>query len=548
MLKRLFQQHKMGPSFGVTLGVVLMICGPISFLLIRVFSEKSEYWDHVATYLLPKYMQNTGIIALGVAVAAACIGVFTAYFMTFFDFPLKRIFRWLVLLPLAIPPYIGAVVYFGMLSYTGVVQQFLRGPLGLEGPFKSLNIMNIGGVIFIFSIFLYPYVYAITYTFMQRQANQFIESARTLGYSMKEIFFKLLIPLMRVPLISSVTLVVLEVLSDYGVVNYYGVPTFSTAIFKTWFSMGDVTTAIRLALLLISIVLTVLTTERLLVRRKRFGLAQAKRTPIKVRALKGWRAIGVTSGFAVITSLGFIIPTLQLIQWALMALDSVQLRGLSKILLHTISLAACVAAVVVVVGLVIAHNTRKRQRTFDHVMAKLTISGYALPGAVIAIGVTMSFIALDRFISGFGIYEVLGFGTKTLVISSSIVMLGFALIMRFMAIGYNNIESGMTQLGDGYYYAARLMGLKSYQAVLQVDVPMLKTALLSSFALVFVDVLKELPLTLVLRPFNFTTLATRVYEYANDEMIHEASVASLLIIGISMMSVWLLYRMLNKED
>lgn len=312
--------------------------------------------------------------------------------------------------------------------------------------------------------------------------------------------------------------------------------------------MGDVTAAIRLALLLIAMVLIVLTSERLMVSRRRYGLAQAKRTPIKVIKLRGYRA-GLVSGlFALIASLGFLIPTMQLVQWSIMAIDSVQLKGLTTILSNTLALAFVVASIVMVLGLIIAHNTRKRQTRLDHVMAKLTISGYSLPGAVVAIGIITTFIALDRSLAGFGLYTFLGFGSKTLVLSSSILMLTSALIMRFMAIGFNNIESGMTQLGDSYYNAARLMGLKSFEAIFKVDLPMLKTALLSAFALVFVDVLKELPLTLVLRPFNFTTLATRVYEYANDEMIHEASVASILIIAISTLSVWLLYRMLNKED
>ena len=524
---------------------VIGILLPNIDLLTHVFQKPNENWYHIQNYLLKDYIINTVKIVIPVAFLAMIIGTSIAWLISAYNFPFRKFFKWALVLPIAIPPYIAAYTYTGMLSYTGGIQSFIRNTLNLEVNAKYFDMMSIKGAIFIFTVGLFPYVYMITRAFLQNQSASLIESARLLGRNPIEIFLYIVLPLCRGAIIGGTSLVILEVLNDYGVVSYFGIPTLSTAIFKTWFGMGDIESAVKLSGILMIFVLGILLVEIWLRGRKRYSYSTTKVRPIVRKELKGIYAGAAFMLCFIIISVGFVIPTLQLFQWSLLTYKKILNMEFVTLLFNSLWTAVIVSIIVVAMSIIIANFCRMQQGKFSKILSKITLLGYSIPAAVIAIGVILFFVSLDNRLQG--VYKLFNQDSQTLVLSTSILMLLFAYIMRFLAIGYQSIEAGFEKVGKSFFEASRMLGKGVTETFFKVDLPMIKPAVLSAFALTFVDVVKELPLTLILRPFNFNTLATKTFEYANDEMIHEASISSLLVIIISFISIYFLYR-IEKED
>ncbi len=527
-----------------SLFIVLMVFPSLNIFL-GLFSEPSDNWLHIKEYLLKAYVTNTVIIVVLTGLVATFIGTSLAWLIAMYDFPLRGVFKWGMLLPLAIPPYIAAYTYHGLLNYTGVVQSYLRNSLGINLNPQALNIMSIEGAVFIFSIFLFPYVYSITYAFLAQQSASLIESARVLGKNSFEIFWSVVLPISRVAIVSGASLLMMEVLNDYGVVQYFGIPTFSTAIFRTWFAMGDINSAIRLAGILMTFVIVLISLEKLLRGRKRFSYSTTKIQPltrVKLSGLQG--GIACTYGL-VIFALGFIIPTLQLMYWTFLSYEKVLNYTFVEGLINSIFLALLAAAITTVVALTIANYSRVQEGLIGKIYAKISVLGYSIPAAVIAVGVIVFFIGLDNNL--YWLYTKFDPETSKLILSSSLVMLTFAYVIRFLAVAFNSIETGFEKVGKNFFEASKMLGMSTTRTFFKVDLPLIKPATAAAFFMVFLDVLKELPLTLLLRPFNFNTLATKTFEYANDEMIHEAAIASLMIILISIVSIYFFNKLTGKE-
>ncbi len=524
---------------------VIGILLPNIDVLAHIFQKPNENWYHIRNYLLKDYIINTVKIVIPVAVLAMVAGTSMAWLISAYDFPFRKFFKWGLVLPIAIPPYIAAYTYTGMLSYTGWIQSFIRNTLNFEVNAKYFDMMTIKGAVFIFTIGLFPYVYMITRAFLQNQSATLIESARLLGRNNIEIFFYIVLPLCRGAIIGGTSLVVLEVLNDYGVVSYFGIPTLSTAIFKTWFGMGDIESAVKLSGILMIFVLMILLVEIWIRGRKRYSYATTKVRPIVRKELKGVYAGSAFMLCFIVLTLGFVIPTLQLFAWSLLTYKKILNMQFVILLFNSLWTAVLVSIIVVTMSIIIANFCRMQQGKFSKILSKTTLIGYSIPAAVIAIGVILFFVSLDNKLQG--MYKLFNPDSPTLVLSTSILMLLFAYLMRFLAIGYQSIEAGFEKVGKSFFEASRMLGKGVTETFFKVDLPMLKPAVLSAFALTFVDVVKELPLTLILRPFNFHTLATKTYEYANDEMIHEASISSLIIIIVSFISIYFLYK-IEKED
>lgn len=400
-----------------------------------------------------------------------------------------------------------------------------------------------GGAIFVFSLFLMPYVFLVTKSFFDKLPKNIEESSRLLGRGSVSTFLRVILPMARGSLVGGVVLVVLEVLNDYGLVRYFGIPTFSTAIYQTWFGMSDVDSAVRLAASLMGIVICFLLLEQFLRGRGRLSQARAvSGKSIKKSAPKVYQVV-----FYFMTTLylllAIIIPVSQLAWWSRVAKQTRVMRRFGSVMFNTIGMGLIVTVLVIIAGILIGNLSRLRPGFLSKIYGRIVILGYSIPASIIAIGVLVTFISIDRSLGA--VYEV--FQLKNLFISSSSFVLIFALTIRFMAIGYNNIESGYSKMGKKYYEASKLLGRGEWFTFRYVDFPILKPAILSAAILAFVDVLKELPLTLILRPFNFDTLATRVYTYAGDEMIHEASIYSLMIIGVSVLALVVL-SVIRKRD
>lgn len=524
---------------------ILLIILPNTNILLNLFKEANDNWLHIKEYLLGEYIVNSFILVFFTAIFTIIIGTSLAWIISVYDFPLRSFFRWGLILPLAIPPYIGAYTYNGLLNYTGFIQSFFRNNFNIYINQKYLDIMSIKGAIFIFTLFLFPYVYTITKAFLEKQSSSLIENARVLGRNPLEIFIYVVLPISRVAIIGGTSLAILEVLNDYGVVKYFGVATFSTAIFKTWFAMGDIISAIRLSAILMFLVFGLLALEKLLRGRKKYSYTTSKIRPISRLQLKGVKRILAFFYCLLIFSLGFLIPTLQLIHWAFLTYEKILNIKFLGLMFNSILIALVTSLIIVIVALIIANNSRINDNFISRIYSKITVVGYSIPGAVIAIGVIVFFVGLDNKL--YVLYKLIDPNIGKLVLSSSFAMLIFAYVIRFLAIGFNSIESGFEKVGKGFFEASKTLGMSSIKTFFKVDYPMIKPAILTGFLMAFVDILKELPLTLILRPFNFDTLATKAFEYANDEMIHEASIASLIIIIISMISIYYFNRSENKE-
>lgn len=519
---------------------ILAIILPNLSILIGVLKPVNTTWIHIKTYLLKDYIFNSLILIFWTSIFVIFIGVFSAWLISTYDFPLRNFFKWALILPLAIPPYMAAYTYNGILNYTGVIQTTLRNTFSIQVNQKYFDIMSINGAIFIFTLFLFPYIYIIVQAFLEKQSSSLIENARLLGRSPLDILLHIVIPISRTAIVGGTSLVVLEVLNDYGVVKYFGIPTFSTAIFKTWFAMGDINSAIKLASILMFIIFFLLGLEKLLRGNKQFSYSNTKIKSLKRQKLNKSKAFLACLFCSSIFLLSFFIPTIQLINWSLLTYSKVLNLEFFKIIFNSISVATITSILILIISIIIANYSRLNNTFLAKLYSKITILGYSIPGAVIAISVISFFITIDKNLHW--LYLKIDPNLGKLVLSTSIVLLLFAYIIRFLAIGYNSVESGFDKIGKKFFEASKMLGANSLETFLKVDLKMILPSLLSGFILVFVDILKELPLTLILRPFNFNTLSIKAFQYANDEMIHEAAISSLIIIGISVLSIFLLNK------
>lgn len=519
----------------VSLIAAVLILLPIFYVLLSLFRQPSDNWAQVKQYLLVDYAAGSAMLAGFTALFTAVIGVALAWLVTGYVFPLQRFFRWALILPLAIPPYIAAFTYRTMTSYTGFIQATLRNHFGIVVPPGTLEVMSDKGAVFILTICLFPYVFLITRTFLERQSASYIENAILLGRGHFSIFFRIVLPIARPAIIAGLMLVVFEVLSDYGVANYFGVRTISTAIFQTWFGMYDVNAALRLAAWLMLIVIGIFIAERFFRRNRQYYATTTQTRPLVPRQLGKGAQIAAVVVCSIVFLVSFLIPVVQIIVWALWTYDGIWKPAFVQMTLNSLSSAAIASAIIMVISVITASVCRGLSSSFAYGLSRLMTAGYAVPGAIIAIGVLAVFISLDEWLDP--VYTRLGYGDDVLILSLSLTMLITAYVIRFMAIGYNAVEAGYEKINRSYSEASRTLGRGQTGTFFRIELPLLKGTVASGFALTFVEVIKELPLTWLLRPFNFETLATRTYKYAIDERIYDAALPALLLIGISFISV-----------
>lgn len=514
---------------GLAVIIILTTIIPAINIIFGVATAETENWSHIKQYLLTDYIINTAIVFLFSGLLASLVGVSLAYIITVFDFPLRKFFRWALILPLAIPAYIGAYTYSGMVSYTGVITKLITI---LTGKMILIDIMSVPGTIFIFTFFLFPYVFIISRAFLAKYTAPLIESARMLGKNYREIFFRVILPISRGVIASGCALVLMEVANDYGVASYFGVNTFSIAIFKVWFGMADISSAVRLCIYLMGFIVLITLLEKFLRGQKRFAIATSK-----VRVLAPYRLTKAKGLLAclyclVIFGVGFLIPFLQLIAWAIMTYEEVLEPSFYEATVNTFIAAIVCAAIIVVCSIIITNSARVSRNMIAKTAARLTTIGYSVPGAVLSIGVLLLFLWLNQFTESFWQYSVI----------TSLYMLFFAYIVRFLAVGCGTLESGFEKIGKTFFEASRTLGCGVTETFFKIDLKMIAPSVVGAFSLIFVDMAKELPLTLILRPFNYNTLATKVYEYAHDERIQHSAPAALIIIAICSISVYYLSK------
>ncbi len=502
-----------------TIGLILI---PIVFVVSNSLSIDIESLQESFPRLLPLYVKNTSLLLIGVCVVSLTIGVGTAWLVTIYDFPFRNQFEWILILPLSIPTFINAIAYVGLTDYAGPIRIILRW-LGTD---LYIDIMDHSGAVFVMALVLYPYVYVAARSAFILQSASLIEVSRSLGQSMSKTFVRICMPLSWPIIFSGLILVVMEVLNDYGVVHYFGIPTFTTGIFRAWLALGDLQTAIMLSLVVLLFVLFLVFLDSIIQRNKKISNENEDRILSRVPFKLKWIPFFIC---LLPVFFGFIVPVGQMIWWSILAstieiwLQSIRFMG------NTSILGLLSGTTVVLLAIVLSYSNRlSSKRWYSKSFPKLSMMGYAMPGAVVGIGIVTCIVWLNPD-----------------WIYSGIIALVFGYSARFFAVGYGQTDSGFEKIPSQFDDAASSLGKNSFTSLIKIHLPILKPVLMGAFILVFVDIAKELPLTLILRPFNFETLATNAFQYAKDEMAPRAASSSLLIIFVSSIPVYFLNRIIK---
>jgi len=494
-------------------------------------------WSHVATTLLPSYIMDTAVLGLAAGLVALVFGVGCAWLVAMCDFPGRAIFRWTLVLPLAVPAYMAAYTYAGIFDVTGPIQRLVRLTVpGARDSFIYWNVMRIEVLALIFGFVLYPYIFLLTRALFEHRSGRTLEAARMLGRRPWSVFHGVAVPLARPAIAAGLALVLMEILNDYGAVTYYGVTTFTTGIFRSWFSLGDLDTAIRLSGILMAVVLVVLGLERWQRGAARYDEGGPSQ-PVSRYRLRGVAAFGAFAFCATPLLFGFVFPVAQLSIWTSRYLPQLADPAFIRLARNSFLLALVAAVLCVAVAVVIAYAARMDRSPFTRTVGKLALLGYSIPGAVVAVGVLVVVLAVGRAFEG----------GATFLITGSVIALLFGYVVRFMAVGYLSVEAGLMRIGESLPAASRLLGASPLRTLARIELPLLRRALLAAGTLVFIDVLKELPLTLILRPFNFDTLATRAFQLAMDEQVAQSAPAALMVIATASVVVGLSHRIFGEE-
>ncbi|MEX2527203.1 MAG: iron ABC transporter permease [Gemmatimonadota bacterium] len=529
------------------MGAVGLVLLPLATVFLGILGGGSETWDHLASTVLREYMVNSAILMVVVGGLSLLLGISTAWLVTACDFPGRRLFRWSLVLPLSMPTYIVAFAYAGLFGHGAPLLETLAWGMGPPGAalFRS-RLLSIWGVSAILALVLYPYVYLITRASFLKQAGGLLESSRVLGRTAWDTFFRVALPLARPAWVAGVTLVLMEVLNEYGAVRYYGVPTFTTGIFRAWFSLGDAAAALRLAGVLLVFVFALMILERVERGRARFDEGSRGYANPPRFHLRGWRAAGAFGACAIPVTLGFLLPALQLLGWGIEAVPNAAWGAFLSLAANSFGLALVSALLCVSVALLIVYAARLDPSPVIAMTSRVSVLGYSIPGAVIALGVLLPFVWMDTRIDAF-LRSTAGISSG-LLITGTVAGLTFAYLVRFLAVAHTPVESGFTRICGRLDETSRSLGHPPLRTLWEVNLPLLRGTLLSAGLLVFVDVLKELPLTLILRPFNFDTLATRAFQLASDEMLAQAALPALLIVLSGLGPVLLLSRLISRGE
>lgn len=526
--------------------VAAVLALPILVVLINVLISDGDVWTHLYQTVLAEYVSNSLLLMLGVGAGVLLIGVPCAWFTSMYEFPGRTFLSWALLLPMAFPAYIIAYTYTGILDFAGPVQTLIRELTGWRyGEYWFFEVRSLGGAMVMLTLVLYPYVYLMSRAAFLEQSENIMEVSRTLGYSSQRAFFKLALPLARPAIVTGLTLALMETLADYGTVQYFGVSTFTTGILRTFYGFGDITAASQLAGVLLMFVAVLILLERYSRRRIQYHSSGLKKASHRRVVLRGKQAV-MASVFCFLPILvGFFIPVIVLGYWALFKAE-VPGTNFVELAWNSFYLAALASLVVVSLALVMSYAIRLNNRARS-VRASVGIAGlgYALPGTIIAIGVIVPLAWLDHKIIDFVRYYTghnLG-----LIFSGTLFSLLFAYTVRFMAVSLGAVQNGLGKIKPSMDMAGRSLGLSPYKVLRQIHLPLLKGSVLTAVLIVFVDVLKELPATFVLRPFNFNTLAVRAFELASDERLIDAAPASLMIVLVGLVPVILLSRSISSR-
>jgi len=516
--------------------VILVVITPIITVLSYVFSPSTHLWGHLADNLLLEYLSNTFLILMFVSLISVVLGVSCAWLVTMYQFPGKDIFKWLLVMPIAIPTYVSAYIYAGLVEPSGFLFESAESTIGLgKELYNLINLRNIYGVIFILSICLYPYIYLITYSSFKEQSYCAIEVGKSLGLNKKELFRKISIPLARPGIIAGLSLVMMETLAEFGTMDYYGVSTFTTGIYRTWFAFDDDTSALHLASILLTFVFILMILEKYSRGRSKYNHSSQKTRPMKPINMSMRNGIYAFLWCLLIVLLGFIIPIIQLFLWLIDTYSYLFDSEFLEIIINTIIIGSFASVLIVLISIYASYVNRSTSNMYTKFSLKIFSIGYSIPGVVIAVGIIIPITLIDDL-------QAAIFGSPIFYLSGSFIALIIAYLVRFSTISFNATESGLSKIKNNIDLTAKSFGFSNFMILKNIHIPMMKTTVITALILVFVDIVKELPATLILRPFNFDTLAIHIYELASSEQLSFIASPALMLITIGLIPVIILIR------
>lgn len=484
-------------------------------------------WELMQAYWFPEVLIQTFVLVVGTVVISLGIGVSLGYWMSFYRVKWARFWDILLVLPLAMPAYLLAYIYVDLTSSTFFQSQ--------------LVITNLFGAIMLFSLTLYPYIYLATRSFLSKQPQTMYAAAQSLGSNQQRIFWRIVLPLLRPVLVGASVLVIMEVLNDYGLVQYFGLRVYATTIFQSWFNGNDLNTAVRFSVQLIVFILVILWIESRLRQSFKYSYTTTQIKPLMKRELTGRSKIAFYTVAILVLSFALMIPVVQLILWLPSVPSSIYGNAFIDGTISSILMAFYPTVIILGIALAVINFQRIFSKPWKKTISRVLTIGYSLPGAVIAVGMILMVIPFDRWLTE-------TFGLDRLLISGSLLLLTFALVLRFLAVASHLIEGTYHKIGMKYTNASYALGRKHLKTLLAVDLPLISHGVIAAGLIVMVDLLKELPLTLILRPFNLQTLATYLFQFAGDEQINLASPMALMLVLLTGLAVAFASDMMLKVN
>lgn len=515
---------------------------PLATILSSFLTPEKEIWEHLASTLLPELLMNTLKLVIGVACFTAILGVSLGWFTGACDFPGRKFFSWSLALPMALPAYVMAFIFLGLMDFSGPVQSFLRTIPGFEG--KMIEVRTTPFVIIVIGLTLYPYVYLLSRASFMNQGKSIIEASRTLGYSPTRAFFKVALPISRPWIVSGLALVLMETLADFGAVSIFNFNTFTTAIYKSWFGFFSLAAAAQLSSLLVFFALALVMIEGLYRSRMRYFDSSRGGSVHSRMQLKGYKAWAVTMYCSFILTIAFIAPIIQLVLWSLEILQSGEGINYYPYIVKTLTLGALAAVLICSVSMLLAYAKRRDSSGLNRFLCRVSTIGYALPGTVLAVGIVLPIVWTDNFLQKI-ISVIFSIETGPILQGTVFVML-VAYLVRFLAVGFGSVDSAMQNIKPSLDEAASILGKTSRETLLKIHFPLLQKGLLTALVLSLVDVIKEMPITLMTRPFGWDTLAVKIYELTSEGEWIRAALPSLYLVIAGMIPVFILIRKMEK--
>ena len=525
----------------------MFVAVPVGSVLLTALGPSDGIWSHLVSTVLWVYVGNTLWLMLGVGVGTIVIGTSTAWLVTMYRFPGRRVLSWALLLPLAVPSYVLAFVITDQLEYAGNVQGALRGVFGWTSPreYWFPEIRSLGGATMVLSLVLYPYVYLLARAAFIEQSFGLFEVSRTLGRTPLASFFTVAAPLARPAIAVGVALALMETLNEFGTIDFFAVPTLTAGIFDVWLNMDSTAGAAQLASVLVAFTLVLVVVERSSRRARRYHETTTRVQALPEYPLSMARGAAALVWCATPVVLGFVLPAWVLGGYAVTFYAETLEADYLDHVRNSMMLAAWAAAVVALAGIVLAYGVRLSSRRAMRGLAEFAAIGYAVPGAVLAVGIM---VPLGYFDNALDAASRALFGVPLgLLISGSAAALVIGYVVRFLALGYRTVDSGLSRITPSVEGAARTLGASPARSLVRVHLPIIRPSIVTAALLVFVDTMKELPLTLILRPFNFDTLATFVYQYASDELLEECALGALTIVAAGVVPVILMSRTITRS-